>query len=291
MTSPTISFGSLRTPDNVEELYAKLHCDDLQGWERRNFREAAPLEPWLRENIVHVVESCPRVLAYWKTTQTAGLVPFVLCRYLGAAMEGLAVNIKIDILSGQCNDKSQARLFRYIKESSRAWGNLSPSWIGEPGSDLRVVAVKREWIKNRLLGQVPHSISRPEAEKWSRWVPYAHSMLVFQRGARVSFENSRPSQGGLAPVEKTGQAWANAEDMALAQSLIKHMPHYRYTLIPHPHAMPVSAELQERMDALVAVHLGLGMMFPLQKMVVGGQLHEHSNEVELVLPALGEPGL
>lgn len=113
------------------------------------------------------------------------------------------------------------------------------------------------------MSQVAHSIARPAAATWSEWVPYPHSIAVFNRGAKVAWETKQPSADGLSPVSKTGQAWASPEDMALAMALAKHMNDYLYTLTPHPEAAPIPVELQERMDALVVVHMGLGSMFPL----------------------------
>ena len=208
-------------------------------------------------------------------------------RYVGAALESLDDNAKAGILSGYYEGEAQAGLYTFIRERAAHWSALSPSWIGEPNSDLRAAAVESGWTDMRLMSQVTNAIAKPEAARWSEWVPYAHSIAVFHRGAKVMWEKKHPQSEGLKPVEKVGQAWARPEDMALAIALSKHLTAYLYAIEPHPDATPIAKELQERMDALVAVHLGLGMMFPLQKMVVSGSLPALEPQAPVELPELG----
>lgn len=283
--SPRIA---VHTIDSEEKLYARLYKDDLQGWQARNLRNQAPLEAWLQDNVVHAVESCPRVLAHWKTrTPAAAVVGRKLCRYLGKALEGFSDDIKVNILSGQCAGKAQDELFVHISKSVSNWVSLSPSWIGEPKSDLRLTAVMMGWSDLKLFSQVPHSISRPEAERWTKWVPYAHSIGVFQRASKVAYLKNHLEEESPT-ITKTGQAWTRVEDMALAQSLIKNIPDCCYTLIPHPGALPVPIELQEHMDAFVTAYEGLGMMSALKKMVLTGNIPVMCDDITMELPFLGE---
>lgn len=282
------SFGNPKSIDNEAELHAMLHNDDLVGWQRRNVRESAPLDAWLRDNVVHAMQSCPRVLAHWqKTYNSSPVAESILYRYVGAALESLDDNAKAGILSGYFEGEAQAGLFSHITKRTPNWSSLSPAWIGPPGSDLRDAALARGWSDIRLLSQVAHAIGRPEAQRWQAWVPYAHSIAVFNRAGKVMWEKKNPSPNGLQPVKKVGQAWARPEDMALAMALAKHMPSYLYTIESHPDAAPIPTELQERMDALVAVHAGLGMMFTLQKGVVAGTLPSMEPQEPIELPELG----
>lgn len=278
---------AVHTVDSDEELHARLYKDDLYGWQSRNLNNQAPLEDWLRENIVHAVESCPRVLAHWKKMVTSASVERRLCRYLGEALEGLPDKIKVNILSGRGAGKAQDELFVHISKKVSNWVSLSPSWIGEPKSDLRLAAVTTGWSDMKLFSQVPHSISRPEAERWTKWVPYAHSIGVFQRASKVAYLKKHLEEESPT-ITKTGQAWTRVEDMALAQSLIKNIPDCCYTLIPHPSALPVPIELQERMDAFVTAYEGLGMLSALKKMVLAGNVPAMCNEMAMELPFLGE---
>lgn len=287
MASPIKSFGSPKKTDNIQDLYAEWHVDNLRGGELQNASEMMLLNSWIKDNVLHALESCPWVLSYWKMKYPAQ-ADRTLCLYAAAALESLDDNVKIDILLGNGKGRAQADLFYYLNQQASNWTILSPAWIGPVGSDLRTAAVQKGWCDLRLSGQVPHSISRPEALQWSQWVPFAHSIAVSQRGGLVNLERRNPNGKSLAPIETTGQAWALPEDMALAQSLLKHMAHYLYTLIPHPDAETISDGLQKRMDAFVGLHAGLDMMPALNKMIRAGQLHEHGNEVLLALPALGE---
>lgn len=245
------------------------------------------LDMWVRANVVHVLESCPLVLKHWKKNQFPEDAERILFRYVGEALEGLAKNIKAEILSGKGKDASQKELFHYINRNSMNWNALSPLWIGEPGSDLRNAAVKLRWSDASLLGQAFHFISQPQAERWSRLVPYAHSLAVLHRRTLVDWATHNIMKGSLRAIEIAGEKWARPEDIALARSLINTMPQSRYVLIAHPEAKPFSTALQKNMDALVAVHMGLDMMSPFYKMILLGQVDTLRNEATIVLPDLG----
>lgn len=290
MLSTSTPFGTRANSaiDDIVALHTMLHEDDLNGWSKRNVRESAPVDAWIRDNIVHAMQSCPKVLNYWRQSKPSAAVESIQYRYVAAALEDLDDKAKAEILLlGYFEGAAQAGLYSHIQSKPTAWAALSPAWIGAPDSELRQAATQAGWTSMRLIAQVAHSIARPAAEKWSEWVPYAHSIAVFNRAGKVMWEKKNPSEAGLAPVERVGQPWASPEDMALALALTKHLPNYLYTLTPHPDAAPVSVELQERMDALVAVHAGLGEMFPLQKMVVAGNVPTPEELAMVELPDLG----
>ena len=281
------------TTDSVKELHAKLHADDLHGWQKRESRDTAPLDEWVKDNAVHALESCPRVLEHWKMLRSHPAAERILFRYVGAAFDGQSDTIKTDILLGKEKGKAQQKLCEYLHRRLKHWLVLSPLWVGESGSDLRAAAVKSEWIAVRLFAQVLDCISRPEAARWSQWIPYAHSIAVAQR-IGAGWEKKGPRLGGESFIVYSvpGQSWAKPVDIALAQSLIKYMPHCCPTLSVHPNAEPISAELQERMDAFVGAHVGLGMMPALQKMIVEGTLHTVFNEeAAIALPDFEDFGL
>lgn len=276
---------------NARKLYDGLHSDNVVGWEENNYQHRYLLDDWLHDNIVHALESCPRVLKHWNERTHSNSKGSVLCRALGMALEGLSDNIKVDILSGKGVSKAQEELTLQIKKRASNWMYLSPTWAGGPKSDLRRQAVHMGWSNSKLFSQVPRSISQPEAARWNKWVPYAHSILVFYRADEVVHGRMYAIEGESAATEETGQAWARVEDIALAQSLIKHNPDCGHTLTPHSSALPVPIELQERMDAFVAAYEGLGMMAALKEMVLAGNVPAMCDDMAMELPSLGELGL
>ena len=276
---------------NARKLYDGLHSDNVVGWEENNYQHRYLLDDWLHDNIVHALESCPRVLKHWNEKTHFNSKESVLCRALGVALESLSDNIKVNILSGKGVGKVQDELTLHIRKRASNWMYLSPAWAGDPESDLRRQAVSMGWSNSKLFSQVPRSIFRTEAERWIKWVPYAHSIVVFYRAAEVVHSRMYGIKEELAATQEIGQAWARVEDMALAQSLIKHNPDCGHTLTPHSSALPVPIELQERMDAFVIAYEGLGMMAALKEMVLAGNVPAMCDDVAMELPSLGELGL
>lgn len=274
-------------PTDEETRHNLLHEDDLHGWELCSGSDAESLNGWVRQNILHAMEACPQVLHRWRQSFPDMAADSIQFRYVAAALEALDDDTKTEILSGYCHSRAQEQLHEFLANKTSAWAVFSPSWIGPADSDLREVAKQAGWRDLRLIGQVAHAIERPDAARWSKWVPYAHSICVLQRGAKVAWGVKNPVLSKLGPMEKKGQSWAAQEDMALALALIKHLPHYQYTLRQHVEQEPVAPELQEQMDALVAVHAGLGTMTTLNKMMVSGLVHRHETLALVELPELG----
>jgi hypothetical protein len=279
------------SPDNMEELYAMLYADDLYGWTQTvSSRKRGLLDTWIRNNAVHAIESCPKVLTHWHISHPSFALGHVFHQYIGAALEALDDNVKAGILSGVYEGAAQKSLYEFIVQCPYYWESFSPSWIGPPGSALRAAAVERGWSNLRLMAQVTReSIARPEAERWSQWVPYVYSITILKRRAEVILEkkNRRTETDGLKPVERKAQAWSRPEDIALALSLLKSRPDYFYVLKPHQAATPITAALQERMDSLVSIHQGLGMMDTLQQMVIAGAFPDSDMQATMELPDMG----
>lgn len=73
--------------------------------------------------------------------------------------------------------------------------------------------------------------------------------------------------------------------MALARSLCKYTQGLDWTLSIHPDAAPVTPQMQQRMDTLVEVSIGLGMFEELQDTIAAGNMpYELSPEASLALP-------
>lgn len=277
-------------PDLQHKL-AALHNDDLSGWREINAHSIVAMDAWLKANVVHAIESCPRVMAHWRKNQadTPFAIDKLLCKYLGAALEHLDDQDKTKILKGDIRGNAQAVIFHHLNDSnSDTWAAFSPAWSGAPNGPLRDAAEQKGWTPRSLEGQVAHSISRPAARVWAKWVPYAQSVTAIYRLALIEWIAGQLGEPSKILREDEGQAWASPLDMALAMSLARRRPEALYVFHVHPKAAPISGELQDRMDALVLAHSGLGLMQDLHDAIFAGHLPDVETREDVVLPPLDD---
>ena len=279
---------------------ARLLADDIMGWRLHHTaqgldydllpKEIVFLDAWVRHNVVHALESCPKVLQQWRDTQKNAIYPWdsILVTYVSGALADLADEDKISILRGNVQDTAQKNIFDNIASNSQGkWGLLSPAWSGAPGSALRDEALGKGWTTRALIGQVGKFIGSPGAEKWGPSIPYAQSIAVIHRGAVTQWLATQTKREPPVLLKKRGAAWIDPQDMALAQSMLRHHPKFLYELTPHPDAAPISDDVRERMDALVSAHEALGLVSALQQAIVDGTIPGENPETPLPLPDLG----
>ena len=268
-----------------------LFDDNLDEWLKQNKgkKRESMLSDWVHRNVVHVVQSCPTVLAHWSEESVIGQPEKTLHRWLAHALEHLSDEDKIRVIRGSTRSgRAHAMLHDFLYKSANNWGMLSPAWIGHPESALRAVAIEAGWIPYQLMTQVWLSLHQSGAEQWTAWVPFPHSIAVVHRYVATEFQLRRNETGPEA-LHQVSTAWANPKDVALAQFLVKHAPlPLNYTLDAHESVPPLDKACADRLEALVLVHLGLGFSKVLLQGVLDGVLPEQAIEPpSLALPDMG----
>lgn len=273
-----------------QRMHELLHSDNVVQWQREFPNPGRSLADWMLDNVLHAMEACPNVMEYWHAQTPKQHYHGVLHHCLAGALDGLDDATKIRVLRGEGRGSEQAQLAAFIESRQFDWRLFSPAWVGHPGSDLRAQAVHLGWTRDVLAGQVTWALRRPSASQWTLWVRYPHSLAVLHRHAcakKELYEKARL----LEPTELHAMPWANGDDLALAQRLIEHSPiDLQFYLDQRQVQGPTTnREAHQQMDAVVRMHVGLGMWEELRQAVVQGELPGVGSQATatLELPELG----
>ena len=107
-----------------------LFDDNLYEWLKQNKgkKRESMLSDWVHRNVVHVVQSCPTVLAHWSEGSVIGQPEKTLHRWLAHALEHLSDEDKIRVIRGATRGgRAHAMLHDFLYKSANNWGMLSPA--------------------------------------------------------------------------------------------------------------------------------------------------------------------
>lgn len=192
-------------------MHELLHSDDVAQWKQEFPEPGRTLTDWMLDNVLHAIQACPNVMAFWNEQTPKQHYHGVLHHCLAGALDGLDDGTKIRVLQGYGEDDkwAQAKLAVFIGSRQFDWRLLSPAWVGHPGSDLRAQAVHMGWSSDVLAGQVVWALRRPSSVQWRPWVPYPHSLAVLHRyqcTKKEFYETARL----LEPMVLHATPWAGA---------------------------------------------------------------------------------
>lgn len=273
------------------QMSAMLHCDDIDAFVH-SLRSTQPIEhlldAWMRDNILHVIAACPKVLAFWKEKMEWPSDPgLAIVEFLGEALENIEEHDKIYLLRGNSSDAVSFEWYRGMSQNPLFFQRLSPAWIGAPGTALRQEMVACGWQACHL-GQMIGYGKPANAKYWSEWVPFLETMLVYNHKQRELLHIELDKITGFKGREpehflRTVHSKALAEDVALAQSLCNVLwpqaSHYALKLPPNFPSVPTSR--RQELDLLVQMHAQLDQMGPLMDILATGHLPQETSEVLL----------
>lgn len=283
-THPTFTFVQHR-----ERMRSLLHNDDLNAWVREYGSNDNMLGPWVRENIVHVLQSCPAVLARWRATMPTHLADKMVMHCLSQGLDGIGDGDKLLALEGKSSKRFERMLGNFLQDDEKNWAWLSPAWVGAPGTPLRAYANSHGWLPGQLLGQVAKSLDQERTPSWAAWVAYPQCLRVIQRQIQVRLQQRQNMD--IQTLKKTSPIWADPIDVVLAQQLIAQSPEPLFLdLTAHKDLTPLSEDEHARLQGLVEVHIAVGGIKPLHASLLAGVVPgvEMASSMVVELPDLGD---
>ncbi len=248
---------AMRTPSQHRERMLKmLHEDDWHGWKREYGSNDKMLGAWVRANIVHVMQSCPSVLAGWRATLPTHVADKMVMHCISCGLDGIHDDEKLLALNGKSTQRFARMVGNFVNEDKKNWAWVSPAWVGAPGTALRAYAQSHGWLPGQLGGQVAKSIEQVHAPSWTAWVAYPQCLQVLHQQLLVRVQLRQQME--VKTLCKTSAAWANPIDIALAQQLIAQSPEPLFLdLKAHKDVASLPEEEHARLKGLVEVHIAL----------------------------------
>lgn len=226
-----------------DQILSTLMRGDFDGILQATVEPTA-IEKWCLIHANVLVQQCPKLFDRW-----ARPIPrYVRC--VGMAHAQLDAADKLSVLTDPTTTQ-QEFLCKSLREHPHLWQELSPSWVGPKGSDLREASERLGWGESML----PKMMIGASAED------VGNSSLVYPYSvwALAQVLRTKPSRGMMSSgLCITAAQSAGARDVALAQMILTAAKRNEHSIVAHPSAPAFSADERLKMQEQVDMHAMLG---------------------------------